>query len=277
MRKSISFLISITVLNLIFISCEREKSTSPPELPPYESMAIDFSDFLQNQKSAVDELKVAEDVTSNNYGFASLNVGLFSFFLSVVLAMPTEAFWSSFSADPVFIGDATWQWTKEYTALSSSYTARLTGQVRANDVKWEMYISKSGVGAFDEFKWYEGTSANDGNSGQWILNYNNEHPFPVLQIDWESDGEEIGVITFTNIMEETLAGETNDEYGSYIEVGKIMGDLDAYYDIYMADTGYDVDIEWSTTEYNGQVMCPAWFQDSDWHCWDSNGYDITCE
>ncbi len=276
MKKSISVILSIAVFNLVFLSCERHKD-EPPELPLLASMTIDFSDFLQNQKSAVDDLKAAEDATSNNYGFAALNVGVFSLFLGVVLAVPTSAFWNSFSVDPVFVGEATWEWTKEYTAFAASYTSRLTGQVRANDVKWEMYISKAGIGGFDEFKWYEGTSDLDGNAGQWILNYDNEHPVPVLQIDWEREGEEIGVITFTNIMEETLEGEPNDEYGSYIEAGKIVGDLDAYYDIYMADTGYDVDIEWSTTEYNGQVMCLAWFQDSDWHCWDGDGYDIDCE
>ena len=275
MKHTISFLLTLAILNIMLVSCDKQDK-EPPELPPYESMTIDFSNFLHNDKGAPD-LKSASDISMANYDFAALNVGVFNLFLGLVLAIPTSAFWHSFSADPVFLGDATWEWTKEYTKFAASYTCRLTGQVRANDVKWEMYISKAGVEGFDEFKWYEGTSDLDGNGGQWILNYDNEHPFPVLQIDWERDGEEIGVITFTNVMEETLAGESNDGYGSYIEAGKIVGDLDGYYNIYMADTGYDVDIEWSTTEYNGRVMCPNWFQDSDWHCWDDNGYDIVCE
>ena len=276
MKKSISLLLSIALLNLVLISCERDKGT-PPDLPPYESMYIDFSDFLQNQKSAVDELKVADDATTYNYGFAALNVGFFSLSLGIILAIPTAAFWNSFSANPVYIENNTWEWTKQYTAFAATYTARLTGQIRANDVKWEMYISRAGVGGFDEFKWYEGTSDLDGNGGQWILYYDNNHPDPALQIDWEREGEEIGVITFTNIMEETLQGAPNDEYGSYIEAGKIVGDLDAYYNIYMADTGYDVDIEWSTSEYHGRVSCLAWFQNTDWHCWDGDGYDVSCE
>ena len=52
----------------------------------------------------------------------------------------------------------------------STYTARLTGQIRTSDVAWKMYITKEGTGGFPEFVWFEGTSKLDGTGGQWILN-----------------------------------------------------------------------------------------------------------
>ena len=138
MKHAISFLLTLAILNIMLVSCERQEKT-PPELPPYESMAIDFSKFLQNEKGA-DGLKSAYDNTTVNYGFAALNVGFFNLILTVTLAVPVAAFYHSFSVEPVFLGDATWQWSCDYRALSATYHARLTGQVRDEDIKWEMYI-----------------------------------------------------------------------------------------------------------------------------------------
>lgn len=57
-----------------------------------------------------------------------------------------------------------------------------------------MNISKSGIGAFDEILWYEGTSKLDGTSGQWILNHSQAFPEPMLQIDWTKAGTGIGIL-----------------------------------------------------------------------------------
>ena len=75
----------------------------------------------------------------------------------------------------------------------------LTGEIRTSDVKWEMYISKEGIGAFSELLWYEGTSNLDGKSGQWILNHSQAFPEPMLQIDWKVTGEDVGYIKYTYI------------------------------------------------------------------------------
>ncbi len=280
MKKLFSGFLAITLVYLMCVSCESKKD--PPELPPYESMAIDFSKFTVNEtKSAVDGLKSTEAV-GVNYGYSALNVGVFNLILTGTLVVPVACFYNSFTQNPVFLGDATWQWSCDYTAFGGTYHARLTGEVRSEDVKWEMYISRDGIGAFGEFMWYEGTSLSDGSGGQWTLKHSQQFQEPMLRIDWERTGTEVGKVKYTNIRELDDTRNPNVQYGAFIEYGLVGGDLNAYYDIHVFDTWTlhdfaDVNIEWSTVTYNGRVKSPLFFGNEDWHCWDGYGADITCE
>ena len=112
-----------------------------------------------------------------------------------------------------------------------------------------MYLAVDGIGGFPEFLWFYGTSDLDGHGGQWTLNHSYE---------FQEKGN-----------------------GNYVEAGKLIGDLDAFYNIHIYNNDQqdfiDVNIEWSTTEYNGRVKCPEFFQTSEWNCWDGYGYDVVCE
>ena len=276
MKKLLSFLLTLAILNIVSVSCERQEK-DPPELPPYESMAIDFSKFtVEDEVKGAFGDKSTQDGTREHYNYAAFNVAVFNIILTATLVVPVAAFATAVHHQPVFIGDATWEWSYTVDGFASSYTARLTGQVRSNDVLWEMYISKSGVGAFDEFKWYEGTSLLDGTGGQWILYQSYIHPEALLQIDWERNGAEMGTVKYTNVQVLTNNGAPNEGYGSYIEAGKTDDPfMDAFYNIHLAESNNDVFIEWSTTEYYGRVMSESWFGPG-WNCWDNYGYDIEC-
>ena len=65
---------------------------------------------------------------------------------------------------PGYLDNKTWEWSYDFNIIGATYKARLTGQIRTTDVKWEMNISKNGIGAFDEILWYEGISKLDGTS-----------------------------------------------------------------------------------------------------------------
>jgi len=271
MKKLMMFLLTAAVLNLTFISCERDKIVDKPALPPLESMKIDFSNFSDEGKSATDIQ------TNANYGWARLNVIYFNIILTGTLVVPVAAFAHSFSQEATFIGDATWQWEYSVPGFAATHYARLTGEVRDNDVKWEMYITKEGVGGFEEFLWFEGTSANDGNSGEWLLYHSPGHPDAFLQIDWQRNGDEMGEVKYTIVRELNDLGTPNVDFNSYVEAGKTDAVLDAYYNIYVANGDRYVDIEWSTTEYNGRIRDQVWFGTEAWKCWDSNGNDVDCE
>jgi hypothetical protein len=73
------------------------------------------------------------------------------------------------------------------------------GLVQTDSVKWEMFISKDGAGAFTEFTWFTGTSALDGKGGRWILNNSQLFQEPTLQIDWSVTDNAIGNIKYTYI------------------------------------------------------------------------------
>ena len=282
MKHAFSFLLTLAFLNIMLVSCDRQDK-EPPELPPLESMKFDFSKFnVEDTKAADDFLKSANINTMVNYEYAKANVGVFSFILGVTLIVPVTTFVNSFSQQPVFLGDATWQWSSEYTALGGTYYARLVGQVRSSDVKWEMYISRTGIGAFDEFKWYEGASLLDGSGGEWLLNHSQNFQEPMLQIDWTRSGEEVGWIRYEIVRELDNNRNANVYYGSSIEAELTDEAMNASYNIHVYDIWTiqdfaDVNIEWSTTEYYGHVKSPLFYSDDEWHCWDSYGYDTTCE
>jgi hypothetical protein len=287
MKKLMSSLLALAILNLMFVSCEQQEKDNPPELPPYESMFTDFSQFKVNEANKsvpVTDLKSTEEGTMINYGFSALEVGFFNIVLGVTLVIPVASFAAAFNHKPVFLGDATWQWSYDVSGFAKTYKARLVGQVRSDDILWEMYLAVEGIGGHPEFLWFHGTSDLDGHGGQWILNHSYEFQEPVLQIDWKSDGVEVGEIKYTYVRALNNNREVEKGNGNYVEVGKLAGDLDAYYNIHIYNSNYDdfidVNIEWSTTEYNGHVMCPEFFNDMEdpqWHCWDSYGYDVVCE
>ncbi len=282
MKHLISFLLTLAILNFMLVSCERQEK-DPPELPPLESMKIDFSKFtVEDTKSADDFLKSAAADPMVNYEYAKANVGVFSFILAVTLAVPVTTFINSFNQQPVFLGNATWQWTSEYTVFAGTYYARLVGQVRSSDVKWEMYVSRTGVGAFSEFLWYDGTSLLDGSGGEWLLNHGQVYQEPLMHIDWERSGEEVGWIRYEIVRELNDNRTSNVYYGSYIEVELTDEVMDASYDIHVYDIWTihdfaDVNIEWSTTEYYGHVKSPLFYSDDDWHCWNNAGIDVDCD
>lgn len=276
----------LSMIALIAVSCEKSSDTPEqslsPELPPSESMAFDFEAFEEDGSSGKSANLVYDNKAPNgNWVFSRVVVGVWSSALYSTLAVPVASFQAAFSQTPEKISEDTWQWTYSVDGFTSEYTARLTGQLTADAVLWEMYITKEGIEGFDEFLWFSGSSAIDGNSGFWILNQGPERPDAMLRIDWEKSGEEIGSIRYTWVRE--LDDQGNDDLfrNSYLEYGL----QDAYYDAYFNANVYDanlqafvdVDIEWSRSTYEGRVRALAYFEDEMWHCWDANGDDVACE
>jgi hypothetical protein len=130
------------------------------------------------------------------------------------------------------------------------------------------------------FLWYEGTSARDGISGQWILYHSHEFQEKVLQIDWEKESDQIASLTYTAVRELKDDRTTEPFKGSYLTYGLQEGDYNAFYNVHFYDiwtTSFvDAYIDWSTTEYNGRVKAQYHFQDTEWHCWDNSGADALC-
>ena len=256
-------------------SCEDNKETAP-EIPPYESMAVDFSQFTTENKSA-------GDTTQLNYVAAGLTVFVWNVTLSVTLAVPLTVFYHSFQYEPEFMGDATWEWKYDGTGLANTYKARLVGKVMSDVVQWQMFISKEGINAHEEFLWFEGTSNLAGDGGQWTLYHSYTIQEAVLQIDWEKTGDEIGNIQYTYIRESDNGDPNQLTDGSYLTYGLQDDYFNAFYNIQFnnrneaASAVKNVNIEWSTTEYYGRIMAPHYYQgDDSWHCWDNMGYDMVC-
>jgi hypothetical protein len=231
-------------------------------------MIIDFSNFT-DAKGDYAAVKGAEN---SSWGFAAFSAGIWNLIIGTTLAVPIWTFGITIDEDPVYIDNKTWEWKHSEMLLNVKYTARLTGQIRDNDVLWKMYVSQEG--GFTDFLWFEGTSAFDAESGQWILYKSVTEPGKILQIDWEKTGQNIGMIKYTYVKD-------NDQFkNSYIEY-KLTADApyNAYYTIhYWKDTKFsDVLVQWNTTNHSGRVKSIDYLGDDVWHCWDSNLINTTCQ
>jgi len=279
MKKLTSISLVITIIVGLFWGCEKKEN--PPTLPPARTMSIDFSTFITSKKSAITEgeLKGIAIGDKTNWLLAATTAGVWNIILAVNLVIPVASFELAVDKTPVYL-DNKWEWSYNFNVVGATYKAKLTGQVISNDVKWEMYISREGVGAFTELLWFEGTSKLDGKSGQWILNHSQQFPEPMLQIDWEVVGSSIGNIKYTYIRDKKDDRTTDPFKNSYIQYGLTTNTLNAFYNVHQ-NTGVvnvfnDIFIEWSSTNHNGHIKANSYFQDNLWHCWNETGDNVTC-
>jgi hypothetical protein len=240
-------------------------------------MTIDFSDFESGTKSA--DFLLPKGVEDSYWGFSALVAGYWKSLIVSTLAVPVASFKLALDQTPSYLEEKTWQWSFNVSALTLTYKARLTGQIRATDVLWKMYISKEGSGAFPEFVWFEGTSRLDGTGGQWTLNHSNTYKEPVLTIDWTKTGTTMGTVTYTYVRTLNDARVADPFKTSSIIYGKMTGTYNSYYTIhYYNGAGFsDVDVKWHTTEHIGTVKCLIFFGDNNQHCWNGNHVNLaTC-
>jgi hypothetical protein len=262
----ILFIISIALLT----GCKKDKG-DPPVLPPAESFTIDFTNFVSAKKS-LEVLPETKGTENSNWQFAASVAGFWKQIINLTLAVPVASFTAAINQKPSFVSGKTWQWSYDVTYLSVAYKARLTGEIRASDVQWKMYITKSGTGGFNEFLWFEGTSKPDGSSGQWILYQDPQNSVAFLQIDWAKASSVVGNIKYTYLK--------NDAFKtSYIEYGLTTSALNAFYNVhyYNGVKFSDVNIEWNTTTKNGHVKSLDYLGDTSWYCWDSNRVNAVCQ
>lgn len=245
-----------------FVSCETIDDT-PPEIPALSTFSMDFSDFSSNSKDF--------SLTSGNWAYSAINVGIWNTLITVGLAVPVASYVEAFNHEAVYDTDEQYfTWSYNFNVWIVPYEAVLTGFVRGDSAFWNMDIKavSENVG----FSWYHGASHLNGSGGYWILNENPQIVAPLLKIDWErNDQDEVGSIKYTNIQPD------GRENGGYIHYGLVDGDLDAFYSIYNKGENALVNIEWSREFKNGRVMSPVYFSDEVWHCWDTQLLDVDCE
>lgn len=265
--KSYVAIVLAALMFMTFNSCKDDDKDDLPELPPVESLLMDFSVFddgVPQEKKAV--------LSYQNFGYAVMNVAAWNAAATLTVVLPVAAYAEAFNHEPVYLGDNSWRWSYSVTAGQVTYTAELTSQRISNEeFTLKMVVSKSGTGGFQDFTWFEGTVRYDRTSAIWNLYASPEVAYPVLNITWTMDYEtELYTIKYTCMNPES------DLYNGYIEHGVTDDtDYDAYYTItYPATT---INIEWNRTTKAGHVKSPGYFQDDNWHCWDENLLDVDCE
>ena len=257
----------LMAFTIVLPSCEDEPDAM--ELPPEESMVIDFSAFGTPQDT-VNTTK-AVDSTYTNWFHSFVNVSFWNVFTGATLAVPVAAYGEALNHEPVYMGDNTWEWQYSYTFNASTYTARLVGSRLNNEAfSMTMYITKTGMNAYEEFKWFEGTVRYDHTHASWTLYESPDNPVALLSVEWNKDYE-----TGESDITYEVVKESSEHVGDYIEFAVMPEDVyDAHYDIVLQRG--TVEIEWDRTTMAGRVRDENKFGDANWHCWDENLMDSDC-
>jgi hypothetical protein len=270
MKKKMNFFamsVLATFLMLTVSSCDSEPVDQRPELPPVESMMMDFSDFSEEpagQKGSAN--------TYTNFLYSYVNVGFWNLAVTLTSALPVAAYGHALQQTPEYLGDNTWEWSYEFPLNGLNYSATLTGKRISNEeFSVEMVIADASAPNAG-VKWFDGMVRYDHTQADWT--FYKDGTISVLEVGWNMDFEsEAADLTYTY----TEPGKA--ETGSSIMWEYIPGNVfDAAYTISMA--GGTSDIEWNITTIEGRVMAPVFFGDDLWHCWDSqaNGLaDKVCD
>lgn len=247
------------------LGCEKEEQNEAPQLPPESSFVIDFSDFENQTKSLL------LDDTYQNFTLAVVHVAVWNTVIILHAAVPIAAYREAFNHKPVEQPDGSWLWSYTVQVGFATYTANLYGRTEGIYIQWEMYINKSGPGAFDDFLWYTGESHMAGTNGTWTLYKSPNEAIPFVRIDWHNNLDGTFDIAYINIVPD------GPENGGFISHG-VTKDLpyNAFYEIFNKGQNNLVEINWNRFYMTGQIKDPNFFGDDEFHCWDEAGIDITC-
>lgn len=263
-KQLLSGILMIIIL-LPMSGCQKEDNDPAPNLPPESAFVMDFSDFTDEQKA------VLANETYVNRSLAVLNVAFWNTVVFVHMAVPVATFKEAFNQQPQLQDDGSWLWSFDVVVGQTTFTANLYGEIVSDQIEWNMYVSKSGAGAYEDFLWYSGTSLIGNKQGEWTLYKSAADPTPFVGIEWFKNDDGTEGITYTNIVPE---GPENGGYISYEVTGNTS--YDASYNIFTKGENNLVEINWSRETKAGQIRDPKTFSDEEFHCWDENGVDIEC-
>lgn len=258
--------LAVSVL-FVTVSCDNEPEENRPDLPPVESLLMDFSDF----DAAIGATKASGD-THTHFNHAFVSLAFWSSASAVTMALPVAAYGYALEQGAEYLGDNTWEWSYDFVWNSISYTATLTGsRINNEEFSMEMVIALSALPG-QGVKWFDGVVRYDHTHATWTIY--KEGTIDILEIEWFRDYE---------------TDDASLKY-TYVEAG--MNETDSYIlyeyapqEIYDASFSVSISagitlIQWNTTGKEGRVQDEVKFGNTQWHCWDSleNGLiDISCE
>ena len=249
---------------VMFTISSCEKAPGPMELPPAESLVIDWDQFPTNARKSVEV-----DSTYTNWFYSAASIVVWNTVVAANIVIPTVAYGAAFNHEPVFLGDETWEWSYSVTVNQRTIVARLVGSRIDNETfSMEMFLSESEN--FEDFKWFEGVIRYDHTEAQWTLSHSPQNPVEYLDITYQKDFE-----TDVKSIRYSVIDPANDLFNGFIDFGiDPDSDLDAHYTISKNDT--TTFIEWNTETHGGRVKDQRKFGDDLWHCWDTMLQDVDC-
>lgn len=236
---------------------------SPPAIPNVEYSQPDISYFQNTSpkaKSASPNFMAAQSIV---LGFSGLsNIGqIYSGFIES--APENEA---SFN-------NGVWEWTYSYSHGGASYEMKLTAEESGGSVSWALYWSfDDGQGnSLEDYNLMNGTTQNDGLSGEWTynsLNPDTNTPVPVLISSWMTDGESEHSIEVQLFDEGSTAAEVVLDYDQ--DGNDFLMTIS-----YASSSESDIEIYWNPESGLGYIQEGT----GERMCWDSSSAsveDVSC-
>ena len=269
MKKILSSILIFSLISGTIISCRKKDKGSPPALISAETMQIDY--FKLTYGAFVNNFDV-KGIDDSNWKAAAEIISPWRELTDVTLSIPVFAYKAAIGYRASHLSGSKWEWSYDVNVSGTTYNVRLTGETAGSQVKWEMYVA-SGSGGFSEFKWLDGTSNVNGNTGVWTFYESPASSTPLLQIDWTKSGASIEKIKYTYLK----SGSNKD---AYIEYGSASGGgYDSYYEVYYYNETISqfssATIEWSRTSKTGRIKSDSYL-DGNWQCWDTQQINATC-
>ena len=256
--------VSLLVINT---SCDKEPVADRPELPPVESLVMNFSDFAE----PVSAIKASgEPHLHFNYAFSSLV--FWSGASAVTMALPIAAYGYALEQGVEYLGENSWEWAYDFQWNGLDYTASLTAtRLNNEEFSLEMLISLAAAPG-EGVKWFDGVVRYDHTRADWTIY--RDGSTAVLDIEWRMDYE-LGDASLLY----TYVESGQEETGSYLLYEYAPQEVyDASFTVSLS-TGTTI-IQWNTESKEGRVQDEGQFGSEEWFCWDSlaNGLsDMLCE
>ena len=203
---------------------------------------------------------------------AAATIVVWQVLLALHVGPAVGAYAEAFNHQPEWLQDEDkWRWSYRYSDQTGSYTAELYGWIDGGtDVHWEFYGSRDG--GFQDFLWFSGTSNSANTIAQWTMNIDRSgSTTPLLQADWHRNTDGTGGVQFTNVEPGSA------EHGGFINYGLTNQAFNSFYNVFVAGSGSTTNIELNSSTNEGRILEPDFFNDAEWHCWDANLCDDTCQ
>lgn len=237
-------------------------SEEPPQLPPIESMQVDFSTFEGTQTAK-------REVANTNFSQAALRALVMKTVVDLNLAIPRALLVAAEGSEAEFNDEGQWEWSYSHTAAENNYEVRLLASAEGSSgVHWEFFVTNSLLD-IDNKLLFEGTSSNDGSQGTWTyFNVTGEGNEPVSEIEWSVNGEDE-----VSLRLEVVSDRYNN-LGDFIEYSFDGTVKKAIY--FNAGQEETTELQWNVETKAGYLIAPN-YNNGERACWDENFEDVVCE
>ncbi|NGP77053.1 hypothetical protein G3570_10445 [Balneolaceae bacterium YR4-1] len=262
------FTLLIVIGAVLVTSCNDDPASlsneQPPEIPPVESMSMDFSNFdgYQQNKEALSK------EVNTNFAEAAIRAFVIKSVVDLNLAIPKALLAAASESEAEFNEEGEWVWNYTKNAGNQTYEVRLVAsQQNENEINWQFFVTNSALNISDKL-FFEGTTTAGGTQGTWTyysLMSSSEEAVSVTNWSVSEEGN-------VDLRLEVVSDRYNNE-GDFIEYsfdGTVKNVV-----FYNANEDSTTELQWNIETNVGYIIAPN-YNNGEKACWNENFENVTC-